>query len=255
MAFQQKRLWGLGLMALTVGMGCSSVPGVAVPASGGGGTAAVAAVSPIEQALTQTDRYFITQYQHRRYNPAQQKGNNANCGPTSLAMAVRAFGKEPAGMVGASKAYELIRHVRYMMTGEVNEQHWTYPVQVRDGARKLGLKSDLVFGVQRIAEVMRQPGRVVVVNVNPSPAYAEQLVTPYAGGHFALLTRIEGDRAYLSDPLAPQPVVITLKQLEIALTTPLGNDPYGQYVAPYNGGVVLWDEGGYVAGARGYSTR
>ena len=239
----QKRLWGMVLAAVGVGMGCSTVPGIVTPSTGGGGASAFSTTaSPIEQALTQADRYFITQYHHKKFNPEQKRGNNANCGPTSLAMALRAFGKEPAGLVGSARSYELIRQVRYAMTGEINEQHWTYPIQVRDGARKLGMNSEIVFGLTRIKEAMRQPGRVVIVNVNPSPAYAEQLVTPYNGGHFALLTRIEGDRAYLSDPLAAGPVEISLRQLEIALTTPLGNDPNGHYVAPYNGGVVVWDE-------------
>ena len=89
---------------------------------------------------------------------------------------------------------------------------------------------------------MSEPGRLMVLNCNPSPAYAEKLVFPYNGGHFALLTKIEGDRAYLADPLAAA-IVISLTQLEKALTTPLGKDPNGQHVAPYNGGILLWESG------------
>jgi hypothetical protein len=203
-------------------------------------TVQTASLSPIEEALTRADGYFITQYYHKKYNPAQAQVNNANCGPTSLAMAVRAFGVEPSGMEASSTSNELIRTVRQAMTGRVDESTWTYPVQVRDGARKFGLSSKIVFGLPAIKEAMSVPGRLMVININPSPAYADKLAIPYNGGHFALLTRITGDKAYVSDPLGAGPIVISLKQLDMALTTPLGSDPNGTYVAPYNGGILLW---------------
>lgn len=241
MAKLQKRIFGMALTAGIVGVGCSTYPMMAPVQDGGGGAAATtAALSPIEEALSRADAYFITQYHHRRYNPNQLRGNNANCGPTSLAMALRAFRKEPANLEGAENSYQLIRTVRAAMTGKVDEHAWTYPVQVRDGARKLGLYSDLVFGVEQLRDVMRKSGRMVVVNVNPTPAYADKLAVPYDGGHFALVTAIHGDRVFLSDPLAPGPIVITLAQLDTALTTPIGKDPYGNHVAAYNGGIVLW---------------
>ena len=252
MAELRRRIWGMGVMAAVAGMGCSAVPMLApAPASATMGAEAglgqpaglmqlAAATSPIHDALTRADGYFITQYYHKRFNPTQARGNNANCGPTSLAMALRAFGTAPAHLDGAGSAYELIKSVRKAMTGRVNENDWTYPVQVRDGARKLGLNSKIVFTLAGIKRAMAVPGRMMVVNINPSPAYADKLVTPYNGGHFALLTRIEGNRAYLNDPLASGPIVLTLEQLETALTTPLGTDPHGNYVAPYNGGVLLW---------------
>lgn len=240
----QKRIWSMALLAGIIGVGCSAVPGAAPQIGEGGGGAvalSVGALSPIEEALTRADGYFITQYYHKRYNPQQKRGNNANCGPTSLAMALRAFGKAPGSLSSAEASYELIRTVRKAMTGRIDEQNWTYPIQVRDGARKLGLNSEIVFTVDRIRQAMATPGRLCVVNVNPTPAYADKLAFPYNGGHFALVTRIEGDRVHLSDPLAQRPIVISLKQLETALTTPLGTDPYGNHVAPYNGGVVLWN--------------
>lgn len=245
MAQLRKRIWGMALIAGIMSVGCSSAGLPTSPTSeGGGGATAVAAngagATHIREALLKADGYFITQYKHQRYNPSQLRGNNANCGPTALAMALKAFGKEPASLVGADNAYQLIRTVRAAMTGKVDEQAWTYPAQVRDGARKLGLRSDLVFGIDRIKQVMSQPGRMVVVNINPSPAYAEKLAIKYNGGHFALVTRIEGNQVYLNDPLAPEPIIITTEQLDMALTTPLGKDPYGNFVSPYNGGVVLW---------------
>ena len=242
MAELHKRLMGIAFMAGLAGVGCSAAPMLA-PAPAQAGDAmllAVAPVSPIEEALTRADGYFITQYYHKRFNPAQGRANNANCGPTSLAMALRAFDVEPSGYASASASNELIKTVRRAMTGQVDEMTWTYPLQVRDGARKFGLNSRIVFSMDAIKREMSQPGRLMVINVNPSPAYADQLVFPYNGGHFALLTKIQGDKAYVSDPLARGPIVISLKQLETALTTPLGRDPNGNHVAPYNGGVLLW---------------
>jgi hypothetical protein len=229
-------------MAGLAAMGCSAAPMMAAPIALAADPAPmqVASLGPIEEALTRTDSYFITQYYHKRYNPAQKQTNNANCGPTSLAMALRAFGAEPRGFEDAGKSYELIKTVRQAMTGRADEGTWTYPVQVRDGARKFGLKSQIVFGLDAIKDAMAQPGRLMVININPSPAYANQLAIPYNGGHFALLTRIAGDKAYVNDPLGAGPIVISLKQLETALTTPLGSDPNGNTVAAYDGGILLW---------------
>jgi hypothetical protein len=238
------RNFGMATMAVALGMGCSSVTNApAGQGEGGGGSYALAQVpvlTPIESALTKSDNFFITQYHHVRYNPVQGTTNNANCGPTSLAMALKAFGKEPADLASPSRAHDLILYVRREMTGTSDENTWTYPVQVLEGAKRLGLQGEMVFSLGAIERALNLPGRVVVVNVNPSPAYADRLVYPYNGGHFALLTGVQGNRAFLNDPLANGPMVISTAQLGTALTTPLGSDPNGRYVPPFDGGIVLW---------------
>jgi len=157
------------------------------------------AVLSVQEALSDADSYFITQDRSATYNPTQPPGTNANCGPTSLAMAVKAFHKVPNGLDTPAKAHDLIQYVRKAMTGEVDEQSWTYPTQVERGAEQLGLHAGLVFGSRAVVEALAQPGRLVVVNVNPTPAYVDQLSMPYDGGHFALVTGVhaagEGDRA------------------------------------------------------------
>lgn len=239
------RNWGTAMLTVLLGTACSSTPTSAGIGQGEGGggvyTLAASASSPIEQALSQSDSYFITQYHHVRYNPEQSSANNANCGPTSLAMALKAFGREPSDLADADHARDLILYVRQVMTGTRDESTWTYPSQVQDGARRMGLNAEVVFTLDAIEKVMAVPGRLMVVNVNPSPAYADQLVYPYDGGHFALLTAIKGNKAYLNDPLANGPITLSLSQLETALTTPLGSDPSGRYVAPFDGGIALWD--------------
>lgn len=221
----------LGL-ALAPGMPGSAA--VDTPPGGGGGTAA------IERSLATADGFFLTQYHHRRYNPDEAPVNNANCGPASLAMALRAFGRAPRGLSDSRHAAALIRYVRKVMTGDADERAWTYPSQVAHGARQMGLKSREIFTLPRILEAMATPGRMMVVNLNPTPAYANLLVMPYNGGHFALLTGVVGDRATLADPLAEHPITIGVQQLAKALTTPLGFDPDGRFVPPYDGGVLLW---------------
>jgi hypothetical protein len=223
------RTWGLSTLALLLG-------------AGGGGAVAMAAPpsTPIEDALSQADACYITQYHHAVYNPNQRRNGNANCGPTSLAMALKHFGKEPAALASRAKANDLVLAVRKAMTGTTDENSWTYPVQVMDGARRFGLKSEIVFSLPAIQAAMSQPGRMMVVNVNPTPAYVNQLAEPYDGGHFALVTAIKGNKVYLNDPLAAGPIVISLHQLEVALTTPLGTSPNGRWVPPFNGGVAVW---------------
>jgi hypothetical protein len=126
------------------------------------------------------------------------------------------------------------------MTGVVQEGFWTYPVEIAAGARVFGLNAEFVHGLESICSAMRKPGRMVILNLNPTPAYADRLTRRYDGGHFALLTAVDEERATLCDPLAPGPMVVTLSQLGLALTTPLGHHADGRVIPPFNGGVLVW---------------
>lgn len=206
------------LISLGLLMGC-----------GGLQTAAAPAVTPSLAAET----FFISQYTHPRWHPEETPLNNANCGPTSLAMVLKAFGK-----VEVSSVNELVRRIRLEMTGSLDEYSWTYPAQFPAAAARFGVKSQIVRGgADAILSALRRPGTLAIVNVNPTPAYADLLVYPIDGGHFAVVTRADGDRVTLNDPLADGPITITRDQLAVALSTPLG-----QGIAPFNGGIVLWVE-------------
>ena len=197
-------------------MGCGSIS-----------TAAAPSMLPTLSA----ESFFITQYTHPRWHPEETPLYNANCGPTSLAMVLKAFGK-----VEVNSVNDLVRRIRLEMTGTSDEQSWTYPAQFPRAAARFGLQSQIVRGgAEAIMSAMRRPGTLAIVNVNPTPAYSDQLAHPVNGGHFAVVTQAEGNRIILNDPLADGPITITRDQLAMALSTPLG-----QGVAPYNGGIVLW---------------
>ncbi|MNX68094.1 hypothetical protein D3C86_992570 [compost metagenome] len=186
------------------------------------------------KAMPEPGAYFITQYTHPVYHPEPTPLENANCGPTSLAMAITAYGRVPRPYQGSRD--KLIEAVRLAMTGTNDIGTWTYPAQFPLAAKQFGLGTQMVYGgVDGVLRQLSIPGRMVIVNVNPTPAYANQLAHPFDGGHFALATAYDGEHIHLNDPLAASPVTITRKQLERALTTPLGDG-----IAPFNGGIAVW---------------
>lgn len=180
------------------------------------------------------EAYFITQYTNPRYHPQPAPADNANCGPTSLAMAIKAFDKVPSELSNDPEA--LIMAVRQALTGARDAGCWTYPAQFPAAARAFGLEAQIVRGgAAAVLQQLAIPGRMVVVNLNPAPAYVDRLAIPYSGGHFALATGVDNGKIRLSDPLAPGPLTITAQQLQTALETPLG-----QGIAPFGGGVAVW---------------
>lgn len=187
----------------------------------------------MDQKAPAPDAFFITQYTHPVYHPEPTPLANANCGPTSLAMAITAYGKVPQPYQDSRD--KLIEAVRLEMTGQNDIGSWTYPSQFPAAARRFGLSTQMVHGADSVIRQLAIPGRMVIVNVNPTPAYADQLAHPFSGGHFALATRFDGEKIHLNDPLAASPVTITRAQLETALTTPLGD-----HIAPFNGGIAVW---------------
>ncbi len=200
------------------------------------GCGAPQTLAMVGPAPTAPEAFFITQYTHPRFHPETVPLYNANCGPTSLAMAVAAFGKAPAS--ASESREELIMSVREAMTGGRDSNTWTYPSQFPTAAHRFGLEAQIVRG--GAAGVLAQlaiPGRMVIVNVNPSPAYASRLTYNLDGGHFALVTGYDGERVHLNDPLADGPMTISREELETALNTPLGPG-----IAPYRGGIAVWSK-------------
>jgi hypothetical protein len=191
-------------------------------------------------AFAQPEDFFVTQFEDRRFNHGPTVAHNANCGPTSLAMAMRLFGVAPREMAVPEHAQALIRRARYLMTGEVDELIWTFPLQVQDGALRAGLEARVVREWEPVRDAMALPGRAMILNLNPTPAYAHLLRHRFNGGHFALLVRLTEAEALLCDPLASGPLRLSPETLRAALGTPLGKDPNGKMRGAFNGGILLW---------------
>ncbi|HEY9786511.1 MAG TPA: hypothetical protein V6D17_13975, partial [Candidatus Obscuribacterales bacterium] len=93
--------------------------------------------------------YFFTQFRDAKWNPNGPARSN-NCGPASLAMALRAFGK-----AGDSDPERLIERTRVMMTGR-NDNTYTNNNQVSRGARAAGLNSEQISGASSFDRALNE---------------------------------------------------------------------------------------------------
>jgi hypothetical protein len=144
------------------------------------------------------DSWFISQYRSTKYNSREDVPgiDNANCGPTSLTMVATAFGKINPSAAGADAAIEKSRR---MMGDGLNERNGTSGEGIARGAKAYGLDAKIVNNVDLNdikAELAKN--RLVVVNGNYIRANLS-----LGGGHFYVVTKIEGDKAYLNDPAIP----------------------------------------------------
>jgi hypothetical protein len=184
--------------------------------------------------VSKAQEVFVTQYQHERYHPSATAATNANCGPTSLAMALADLGKAPAGFRKHPEKW--IRELRQTMTGNADERAWTYPYQFPAAATRHGVQARLITGgINSVIAELGHPGHVVILNLNPFPAYTSQLKVPLDGGHY-VLARARTDRGLqILDPLAEAPLELSLEIVSRALETPLGEG-----IPPFRGGIALW---------------
>lgn len=98
--------------------------------------------------LEEPDAYFLTQFPSR-FNTKEDVAKNGNCGPASLTMAARAFGKYHVTPAQVDKAVE---DARKRMTGKVSEGHGTSVGQIAKGAESLGLSADVIDHKKRPTE-------------------------------------------------------------------------------------------------------
>jgi Ca2+-binding EF-hand superfamily protein/predicted double-glycine peptidase len=133
--------------------------------------------------------------------------DNANCGPTSLTMAARAFGKldlKP-GEVDAA-----IERSRRLMGDAQSERDGTSGTGIARGAEAYGLDADVIpdANVDKIQAELKK-GRLPIINGN--------VIRPdgsYGGGHFYVVTKIENGQAYLADPYSKTgPSVVSTDRL------------------------------------------
>ena len=133
--------------------------------------------------------------------------DNANCGPTSLTMVATAFGKIDPTAAQADAAIEKSRR----MMGDGNDQrHGTSGEGIARGARGYGLDARIVNNID-LADIKRElaKGRLPIINGNYIRADGS-----LGGGHFYVVTKIEGDKAYLNDPaITSGPRVVSTRTL------------------------------------------
>ncbi|MFP5501005.1 MAG: C39 family peptidase, partial [Candidatus Sericytochromatia bacterium] len=152
--------------------------------------------------------WFISQY-GTKFNPNEDVPgwDNANCGPTSLTMVARAFGKIDISAEGADAAIEKSRK---LMGDSQSETSGTSGEGIARGAEAYGLDAKIVNNIDlKGIEAELAKGRLPVVNGN--------VIRPdgsYGGGHFYVVTKIEGGKAYLNDPYSKTgPTVVSTDRL------------------------------------------
>lgn len=168
--------------------------------------------APSWNGLPHPNSYFIAQMYDARFNPYAPY-STANCGPTSLAMVLKAFGKAPP----YTNLENLIDQVRYQMTGRNDNGELTNENQVMRAASYYGLSSQLVSSVDEIERQLKQ-GKLVILAGNPAAynyPFSSDQYFPFSGGHFVVVADIQGDRVVVNDPLSRMgAIVISRKHLE-----------------------------------------
>lgn len=152
-------------------------------------------------AAPDANTFFISQVRTDRWNPFANSGNT-NCGPASLAMALKAVGIMPPGLQDPANPEAWIDKTRMAMEGDENDYKLTSDDDVLRGALRSGARAEKVYGLQGVEQALAQ-GKLVVLAGNPI-AYATRFnddqYAKFNGGHFILVTAIAGDRVTINDP-------------------------------------------------------
>lgn len=157
--------------------------------------------SLVRPAALDPNTFFISQVPDSRWNPNATDGNT-NCGPASLAMALKALGLKPPGLVDAGNPEAWIDRTRMAMEGDMNDFRRTSDDDVLRGALASGAQAEKVYGLSGVEAAIAQ-GKPVVLAGNPT-AYQDRLTdkqyAKFNGGHFILVTGIQGDKVTINDP-------------------------------------------------------
>lgn len=170
-----------------------------------------------KSVLDKPESWFISQIKSRKYNSREDDGSG-NCGPTSLTMIAKAFGKVHGG---AGKMDEAIEHTRRdKMKAGSNEDLGTAISQIKNGAKRYGLETRLQTGhgsnttrklndtISNIKDNLEK-GRPVIVHGVMIRSEHDSRSSKYGdGGHYFVVTGIEKNKkgewvARLNDPNWP----------------------------------------------------
>lgn len=162
------------------------------------------------RAVDDPSSIFKTQFRSR-FNPTGPL-RSSNCGPASLAMAVKAFGLEPKGLTSEQS----IDRVRRLMTGNADDSDPTSDAERERGARRAGLHAQHLRGPGSIDEHLAK-GHMITLTGRPVGAYrtAFPSYSDFRGMHSILVVGKRGDGRYVvCDPLSHHgPRLLTRAQL------------------------------------------
>lgn len=143
--------------------------------------------------------YFFCQFQNDRFNPTGPS-SSSNCGPASLAMALKAF-----GLTDGSDVEATIEKTRQAMTGSNDIHSGTDVSQVVQGAHAFGAQAQAVSGLGAVEQALAD-GKLVVAAGDPvvyEGRFTGAQTAKYDGGHFILVVGRDADGNFLvNDPLS-----------------------------------------------------
>lgn len=159
--------------------------------------------APATPSALNPNSFFMTQFVSK-WNP-DGPSSSLNCGPTSLAMALKAFGKAPPGG-NPQDPEQFIEKTRLAMTGSTADTLTTC-AQVLHGAQASGLSASYVHGTSGVDGALAS-GKMVVACGDPIAYEGDLNGSTYGndarfnGGHFILVVASQGDRYVVDDPLS-----------------------------------------------------
>lgn len=149
--------------------------------------------SPTNAELHQTrNEWFISQYSGT-FNPNEDTPLNWNCGPTSITMIAKAFGRLSTSAKDADAAIE---ESRRRMQADPSEMKGTHTYQLVYGAWSYGLKAKRVR-TESIDAIKRELAKNHLVIAQVIPTYLNPVAV---NGHYTVVTAIENGKVYLNDP-------------------------------------------------------
>lgn len=162
---------------------------------------------------------FVSQYRSSS-NTREDAPSNGNCGPTSLTIIAEAFGKLKVTPDNANRVIEDTRRRMGAGTSQSSEYNGTSYEQLLRGAKSYGLNGRVVYGsIKEVQNELKQ-GRLVIAHVRPS-----YLFPGTTSGHYAVVTKIDGDKVHMHDPANPKgPMTVSVATFKKAQA---GRGTYG----------------------------
>ncbi|HEY3999329.1 MAG TPA: C39 family peptidase [Candidatus Xenobia bacterium] len=170
---------------------------------------------PMPQSPAQAQQNFMSQIPSK-YNPTATS-DNRNCGPASLAMAMKTLGVTPPGVNGGSNPQQWINAVRQDMGAGSNQNSDTFLPQIQKGAQSAGLKSNVVHGISGVNSALQQ-GQPVLLCGDPSGyenKFSKSDYPRFNSGHWIMLNSEKNGQYVVSDPMCKSgPFTLNQKQIQ-----------------------------------------